>query len=106
MYGAGNKLFTRSRFTGYEDRRITWRDFRDTREYSFQSWRGSNNLFKHAGFVDFFTQSEVFAPKPVFRPLAVFDIRQGDIPTRNLPLLVAQWVETCQKPAITAITFA
>src|ERR1700722_10600313 len=106
MYGACNKLFACSCFTRDEDRRIAGRDFGDARENTFQSGRCSNDLFKHRGFVDSFTQSDVFAPKPVFRPLAVFYVRKGNIPTRNLSLFVMQWVVTGQKPAITAITFA
>jgi hypothetical protein len=51
---ARNKLFACSRFTRDEDRRTTRRDFGDAREYSFQSWRGSNNLSKHRGLIDFF----------------------------------------------------
>jgi hypothetical protein len=42
--GAGNKLFARSRFASYEDRRITWRNFRNAREYSLQSWRDDTEL--------------------------------------------------------------
>src|ERR1700747_1640231 len=106
MYGTCNQLFSCSRFASYEDRRIAWRDFGDARENTFQSGRCSNDLFKRRGFVNFFTQSGVFAPEPVFRLLAVFDIRKGNIPTLNLPLFVAQWVVTGQKPAISAITFA
>src|SRR6266851_1657206 len=106
MYGACNKLFACSCFTRNEDRRITRRDFGNAREYAFQSRRCSNDLFKHRGFVDFFTQSDVFAPEPVFSLLSIFDVRQGNIPTRNLSLFVAQWVKTNQEPAISAITFA
>src|SRR5258708_13519208 len=100
MYGACNKLFACSRFTRDEDRRISRCDFGDAREYAFQSRRCSNDLFKHRGFVDFFTQSNVFAPKPVFRLLAIFDVRQGSIPTLILSQFVAQWVEPTQYPAI------
>src|ERR1700721_2060200 len=78
---SGNKLLGCSRFASYEDRRITRCNFGDARENTFQSGRCSDDLFKHRSFVDFFTQSDVFAPKPVFRPLAVVDVRQGDIPT-------------------------
>src|SRR5712672_3931041 len=104
MYGACNQLFACSCFTRNEDRRIAWRDFGDARENTFQSGRCSNNLFKHRGFVDFFTQSDVFAPKPVFSLLAIFDVRPRNIPTCNLSLFVPQWVKTCQEPAITSIT--
>src|SRR5882757_4936315 len=106
MYGACNKLFACSRFTRDEDRRTTRSDFGDAREYAFQSGRCSNDLFKHRGFVNFFTQSDVFLTKPVFRLLAVFDVGSGHIPTRNLSLFVAQWVKTSQEPAITSIAFA
>src|SRR6266403_1198195 len=106
MYRACNQLFACACFTRDEDGRITRCDFGDARENTFQSGRCSNDLFKHRGFVDFFTQSDVFTTKPVFRLLAVFDVRPGDIPTRNLSLFVAQWVKTSQEPAITSIAFA
>src|SRR6476660_100047 len=106
MYGACNQLFPCSCFTRDEHRRISRCDFGDARENAFQSGRCSNDLFKHRGFVDFFTQSDVFTTKPVFRLLAVFDVRPGDKPTRNLSLFVAQWVKTNQEPAKTSIIFA
>src|SRR6266481_8113143 len=106
MYGACHQFFSRSGFTGDEDGRITRCDFGDARENIFQSGRCSNELFKHRGFVDFFTQSDVFLTKPVFRLLAVFDVGSGHIPTRNLSLFVVQWVVTEKKPAITSVTFA
>src|SRR3984893_1306345 len=106
MYGACDQLFACSCFTRYEDRRISRCDFGDARENTFQSGRCSNDLFKHRGFVDFFTQSDVFLTKPVFRLLAVFDVRKGNIPTRNLSLFVAHGVKTSQKPAITSIVSA
>jgi hypothetical protein len=98
--GPCNKLFARSRFTRDKDRGITSRNFGDAREHSLQCSRGSNNFFKHGSLIDFLAQSHVFAAKPVFRLLPVFDVRQGSIPTRNLSLFVAQWVVTAQKPTI------
>src|SRR6267154_2350019 len=106
MYGARNKFFACSCFARDEDRRISRCDFGDAREDTFQSGRCSNDLFKHRGFVDFFTQSDVFLTKPVFCLLAVFDVGSGHIPTRYLSLFVVQWVVTEKKPAITSITFA
>ena len=106
MDGAGNKLLARSCVASYEDRRITRCDFGDARENSFQSGRCSNNLFKHRGFVDFFTQGNVFALQPVFRLLSILNVRRGNIPTRNLSLIVAQWVKTNQEPAIGPIALA
>src|SRR6267154_286737 len=106
MYGARNKLFACSCFTRDEDRRITRCDFGDARENTFQNGRCSNDLFEHRGFVDFFTQSDVFTPKPVFSLLSILDVRRGNIPTRNLSQFVAQWVKTSQEPAISAIASA
>src|SRR5712671_1031008 len=106
MYGACNQLFACSCFTCNEDRRIAWRDFGDARENTFQSGRCSNDLLKHRGFVDFFAQGDVFAPKPVFSLLSIFDVRRGNIPTRNLSQFVAQWVKASQEPAISAIASA
>src|SRR5882757_5030935 len=106
MYGAGNKFFPRSRFARDKDRRITWRDFGDARKYSFQSRRGSNNLFEHRGFGDFFTQGDVLLLQFLLSSFAVFDIGARNIPTRNLSIVVVHWIETRQKPAITSIAFA
>src|ERR1700747_2945022 len=106
MYGTCNQLFSCSRFASYEDRRIAWRDFGDARENIFQSGRCSNDLFKHRGFVDFFTQSNVFAMKSVFGLLAILNVGTRRIPTRNLSLVVAQWVITGQEPAVTSVPFA
>src|ERR1700690_4238756 len=106
MDGACNQLFACSCFTGDEHRRITRCDFGDARENTLQSGGCSNDLFKHRGFVDFFAQCDIFAPKPVFRPLAVVDVRPRNIPTCNLSQFVAQWVKTSQEPAITSIAFA
>src|SRR5580704_5794140 len=106
MYGARNQLFACSCFTRNENGGITRCDFGDARENTFQSGRCSNDFFKHRGFVDFFTQRDVFLTKPVFRLLAVFDVGSGHVPTRDLSPFVVQRVVTGQKPAITSITFA
>src|SRR6266850_771168 len=99
MYGACNKLFACSRFARDKDRRITRCDFGDARENTFQSGRCSNDLFKHRGFVDFFTQSDVFMLQSLLSSLAVFNIGARSIPTRNLSLVVAYRVDTSEKPA-------
>src|ERR1700761_1866042 len=106
MYGAGNKLFARPRFTGDENRRVARRDFGDAREYGFQSRGCSNDLLKHGGLVNFFTQGYVFASKSVFSALSIFDVRSGKIPTCSLSLLVTQWIKTSQEPAVGSITVA
>src|SRR5208282_6780725 len=99
-------LFACSRFARDKDRGITRCNFGNAREYAFQSRRCSNDLFKHRGFVDFFTQSDVFAAKPLFRPLAILDVRRGNIPAHNLSVFVVQWVVTSQEPAKTSVALA
>src|SRR5450432_435080 len=103
MYGACNQLFACACFTGDENRRITRCDFGDERENTFQSGRCSNDLVKHRGFVDFFTLSDVFLTKLVFRLLAVFNIGSGNKPTPNLSPFVMQRIVIDQKPAILSV---
>src|SRR6266478_7090870 len=106
MYGARNKLFACSSFTRDEDRRIAWRDFGDARENTFQSRRCSNDLFKHRGFVDFFTQGDVFLLQFLFNSFAVVNVSTRNIPTLDLPLFIVKRVETRQKPTKASIAFA
>src|SRR6202008_2083606 len=87
--GPRNKLFTRSRLASYEDRRIAWRNFRDTREFSLQSWRGPNNLFKHRCLIDFFAQRNVLVLEPLLRLLALLDISRSGIPTCDASLFIS-----------------
>jgi hypothetical protein len=106
MYCARNKLFPGARISRDEDRRIAPRDFRDAREHALQSGGGSDDLLKHRRFVDFFPQGHVFQTEPVFRLLTIFDIRSGDVPTRDLPFFAVQWVVPGQELAIASITLA
>src|ERR1700756_5179723 len=103
MYGPRNKLFARSRFARDKNRRITRRDFGNAREYAFESRRCSNDLFKHRGFVDFFTQSDVFAAKTVFSLLAILDIGARHIPSHNASLFISQRVVAEKEPKILAV---
>src|SRR5580704_10920563 len=106
MYGARNQFFACSCFTCNENSRIASRNFRNARKNTLQSGRCSNDLFEHRSLVDFFTQSDVFPTKPVFRLLAVFDVGPARIPTCDLSLFVPQRVKTSQEPAITSVMFA
>src|SRR5271155_2082644 len=103
MDGARNQLFACSCFTRDEDRRITWRDFGDARENTFQCGRCSNDLFKHRGFVDFFAQSDVLAAKRVFRLLAFFDVSSNDVPASEASFFVSERVKSEKKPTIIPI---
>src|ERR1700758_2752801 len=106
MDGASHKLLAGSSFTCDENRRIAWRDHGDAREYTFQSRRGSNDLFKHRSLVDLFPQSGIFLAKLLLSPFAVLNVSTRNIPTHDFSLVVAHRVETNQKPAITSIRFA
>src|ERR1700723_4483028 len=94
--GAGDKLFPRTGFTRNQDRGIAWRCFRDKREHGLQGSGGSDNLFRHRGFIDFFTESKVFPLESFLRSLAVFDVGEGAVPARNLPQFAATRVVTSQ----------
>src|SRR5277367_666180 len=100
MYGACNQLFACSCFARDEDRRITRCDFGEARKNIFQSGRCSNDLLKHGGLVDFFTESDVFALKSILSLLSIFNVRSGKIPACSLSQFVPQWVKTNQVPAI------
>src|SRR6266702_1121809 len=105
MYGACNQLFACSCFTSDKDRRITWRNFGNAGKYSFQNGRGSNDLFKHRGLGDFFTQSDVLLLQSLLSSFAFINIRSRNIPAHNLSLFVAHWVKASQEPAITPIRY-
>src|SRR6266481_1998330 len=98
MDSACNKLFAGSGFASYEDRRIAWRDFGDTREDAFQSRRCSNDLFKHRGFVDFFTQSDVLLSQSLLSLLAILDVSSCAIPSYDVPSFIFDRNSAEKKP--------
>jgi len=69
-----------------EDRRISRCDFGDARENTFQSGRCSNDLFEHEALSISSRKSDVFAPKPFFSLLSIFDVRRGNIQRMTCPL--------------------
>src|SRR5689334_9515245 len=103
---ACNQLLACSRFTRDENRRIAWRNFGDAREHGLQSGGGPDNLFKHRGLVDFFTERGVLQLEFFLGSLAVVDVGTRNMPTPDLSLFVVQRIETNQKPAKTPIPFA
>src|SRR5712671_4644427 len=106
MNGPRDELFAGAGFAGDQHRRIAAGDLRHLRQDGGQRRRTADNLFEHRGLVDFLSQRHVFLLQSLFSSLAVFDISSGNIPTRNLPLFVAQGVVTGQKPAVTSIALA
>ena len=91
---------------GDEHRRVAASDLARAREHSHQRRRGTNDLFEHRGFVDFLSQGDVFLLEPLLGSLAIVDIGTSDIPADNLSLVIAHWVGTSQKPAVTSIALA
>src|SRR5271154_1086854 len=75
-------------------------------QHRFQGRSCSYDLFEHRSFIDFFPKSHVLALKPLFSPLAIFDVGTGNIPTHDLPIAVAHRVVPNEKPTITSISFA
>jgi len=81
------------------NRGIAWRDFGDTREYSFQSWERFQQSLQTWRLLSISSRRATF-----FRGGRVSSacLRSSmsvprNIPTCNLSLFVAQWVKTCQK---------
>src|SRR5712664_157931 len=99
MYRACNQLFACACFTRDEDRRITRCDFGDARENTFQSRRCSNDLFKHRGFVDFFTQSDVLLSQSLLSLLAILDVSSCAIPSYDVPSFIFDRNSAEKKPA-------
>src|SRR6266478_2074928 len=103
MNGSCNKFLSRSRFTCNQNRRITWRNFGDARQYRLQSRRSPDDLFKHGGFVDFLSQRHVFLLQPLLGPPAILYISAGDIPAEDLALVVADGIVPSEKPKVASI---
>src|SRR5260221_7912767 len=106
MNGPRDEFFAGAGFAGDQHRRIAAGDLRHLRQDGGQRGRAADNLFEHRGLVDFLSKRNIFLLQFLFSSLAVFDISSGNIPTRNLPLFVAQGVVTGQKPAVTSIALA
>src|SRR3954464_1873593 len=103
MNSPRDEFFAGAGFAGDQNRRIAAGDLRHVRQDGGQRGRAANNLFEHRGLVDFLSKRHVFLLKSLFSSLAVVDISAGNVPTRNLPLFVAQGAVTGQKPSVTSI---
>src|SRR6266702_877459 len=97
MNSSCNKLFSCSRFTSDKDRRITWRNFGDTRQHGLQSPGGPD---------DFLPQCHVFLSQPVLVSFAIIDVSMGHIPANDLALVVPDWIEPSEKPTIVSVGVA
>src|SRR6266404_3044828 len=106
MNGPRDEFFAGTGFAANQNGRIAAGDLGHSRQDGGQSRRGADNLLEHRRLVDFFSQRHVFLLKSLFSSLAVVDISAGNIPTRNLPLFVAQGAVTGQKPSVTSIALA
>src|SRR6058998_753418 len=106
MNGSCNKLFSCSRFTSDKDRRITWRNFGDTRQHKLQSRGSPDDFLKHRGFVDFLPQCHVFLSQSVLVSFAIIDVSMGHIPANDLALVVPDWIEPSEKPTIVSVGVA
>src|SRR5258708_1245369 len=106
MNGPREQLLAGTGFAANQTRRIGAGDLGHLRQDGGERGRGADNLLEHRGLVDLLSQRDVFLFQSLFSLLAVFDISSGNIPTRNLPLFVAQGVVTGQKPAVASIALA
>src|SRR6267378_3980985 len=106
MNGPRDEFFASAGFASDQHRRIAAGDLRHLRQDGGERGRAADNLFEHRGLVDFLSQCHVFLLQSLFSSLAVVDISPGNIPTRNLPLFVAEGAVTGQKPSVTSIALA
>src|SRR5579864_2772358 len=106
MNRSRDEFFPCAGLAGDEHRRLADCDLARTRERRHQRWRGANDLLEHRGFVDFLAQGDVFLLESLLGGLAIVDIGTGDIPAGDLSLVIANWVGTSQKPAVTSIALA
>ena len=74
MDPAGDKPFAGSCLTTDEDSIVALCDLGNARKNRSQSRRGSNDLFKHGGMINFLAKSQVLLLQSLFCLLAIFDI--------------------------------
>jgi hypothetical protein len=100
------EFLPRAGLTGDEDGGIAARDSRHSRQHGRQRRRGADNLFEHRRLVDFLSQRHVFLLQPLLGPPAIVDIGTREIPPNQLPLVVAEWIVSNQKPAICSVALS
>src|ERR1700752_3841806 len=103
MYGAGDKFFSSSGFTQYENGRVSWRNLCHLRQHAAKRLGRSNNLFEHRRTIDLFAQHEILILRPFFIAFAVVNISAGCIPADNFSVFIPERVELDEKPTIPVI---
>src|SRR6202030_3641449 len=104
--GTGDEFFACAGFPGNQNGGVGRSDFGNSGKNGLQRQRCADNFLEHRSLIDLLAKGNVLLLKFLFGPLAVFNIGSRDIPTLDLSLVVAQRIETSQKPAKTSITFA
>ena len=69
MDGASNQLFARARLPSHQHSGISRRHFGDACKHSLECRRFADDLFKHRGLDNFFTQRNVFFKELVLERL-------------------------------------
>ena len=106
MNRACYEFFAGSCLAQNETGRVTGCNLGNMGQYRFQGGRCSYDLFKHRSFINFFPKSYVFSLQPLFSLLAIVNVGTGNIPSHDLPFVVAQRVVPSEKPTITSIRLA
>src|SRR6267378_2294730 len=75
----------------------------DLAEHFTQRLGGADYVLKHRVTIDLLSQRQVFVSRPVFVPLAIFDVSSRREPPRYPALFIEQRVVAKQKPAILPI---
>src|SRR6266851_10480711 len=103
--GTGDEFFACAGFPGNQNAGVGGSDFGNSGKNGLQRPRCADNFLEHRSLVDLLAKGNVLLLKFLFGPLAVFNIRQRNIPTLDVSLVVVQRIVTNQKPAITSIAF-
>ena len=103
MDRASDEFLSGPGFSREQHRGICRRDLGYARKHLFQGGGRADDLLEHRGFVDFFTQRDVFFLNPLFCPLSIFNVRRRCIASNHVALLIAERIGTNQKPPVLTI---
>src|SRR5439155_834413 len=101
--GSRDQLLAGAGFAQNQYRGIGGGDFVDQREHASQGRRRPDDFLEHRRAIDLFAQRDVLVADPIFRLLAIVDVRRRRVPSDNVSVLIAHGTIPDQKPTIMAV---
>ena len=101
--GSRDQLLAAAGFAQDQDRGIGGGDLVDQREHASQGRRRPDDFLEHRRAIDLFAQRDVLVANPVFRLLAIVDVRRRRVPSDDVSVPVAHGTISDQEPAIVAV---